>query len=137
MSAPGQFKYPTYFEEFMGDIFSMGFGPFRCLFPPHFRVAMPATMRWHAPGSGACLPCTRSFDLALCPAVAHARFAGVCTSGKPEDLRMTDRLAEDVLQVRAARRGGGGGRVWGVVWLRSDEKEMRSTQSGLPSPLSP
>ncbi|KAJ4459060.1 putative Urocanate hydratase [Paratrimastix pyriformis] len=23
------FRYPTYFEEFMGDIFSMGFGPFR------------------------------------------------------------------------------------------------------------
>ncbi|CAJ0587344.1 unnamed protein product, partial [Mesorhabditis spiculigera] len=41
------FRYPSYFQDIMGDIFSMGFGPFR----------------W------------------------------VCTSGKPEDLRETDRIA--------------------------------------------
>jgi len=25
----GQFKYPSYVEDIMGDIFSLGFGPFR------------------------------------------------------------------------------------------------------------
>ena len=25
----GEFRYPTYIQEFMGDIFSLGFGPFR------------------------------------------------------------------------------------------------------------
>uniref|UniRef100_A0A8R1E1Z8 urocanate hydratase n=1 Tax=Caenorhabditis japonica TaxID=281687 RepID=A0A8R1E1Z8_CAEJA len=41
------FRYPSYMQDIMGDIFSMGFGPFR----------------W------------------------------VCTSGKPEDLRLTDQTA--------------------------------------------
>jgi urocanate hydratase len=45
------FKYPSYVEDIMGDIFSLGFGPFR----------------W------------------------------VCTSGKPEDLDITDKVAADVI----------------------------------------
>ncbi|KAF0690313.1 Aste57867_18294 [Aphanomyces stellatus] len=45
------FKYPTYVQDIMGDIFSLGFGPFR----------------W------------------------------VCSSGKPEDLRKTDRIAGRIL----------------------------------------
>lgn len=47
-----KFKYPSYVEDIMGDIFSLGFGPFR----------------W------------------------------VCTSGDPEDLKKSDKLAEEVLQ---------------------------------------
>lgn len=45
------FRYPSYMQDIMGDIFSMGFGPFR----------------W------------------------------VCTSGLPEDLAVTDRIACDVI----------------------------------------
>ena len=26
-----QFRYPSYVQHIMGDIFSLGFGPFRCL----------------------------------------------------------------------------------------------------------
>lgn len=48
----GGFRYPSYVQEFMGDIFSLGFGPFR----------------W------------------------------VCLSGSSEDLRMTDRIAAEVMQ---------------------------------------
>eukprot|EP00761_Pharyngomonas_kirbyi_P012307 gb/GECH01012334.1/.p1 GENE.gb/GECH01012334.1/~~gb/GECH01012334.1/.p1 ORF type:complete len:675 (+),score=161.71 gb/GECH01012334.1/:1-2025(+) len=46
------FKYPSYVEDIMGDIFSLGFGPFR----------------W------------------------------VCTSGDPEDLKTTDRIAAEVIE---------------------------------------
>jgi len=46
------FRYPSYVQDIMGDIFSLGFGPFR----------------W------------------------------VCTSGRPEDLERTDRLAQEVLE---------------------------------------
>merc|ERR1711971_173721 len=46
------FRYPSYVQDIMGDIFSLGFGPFR----------------W------------------------------VCTSGRPEDLATTDRLAKEVLE---------------------------------------
>lgn len=47
-----QFKYPSYVQDIMGDIFSLGFGPFR----------------W------------------------------VCTSGNPEDLLTTDRIAAEVIE---------------------------------------
>lgn len=47
-----KFRYPSYVQDIMGDIFSLGFGPFR----------------W------------------------------VCTSGDPEDLKITDQLACNVLQ---------------------------------------
>lgn len=47
-----KFRYPSYVEDIMGDIFSLGFGPFR----------------W------------------------------VCTSGDPEDLRITDKIASDTLR---------------------------------------
>jgi len=50
---PGEdakFKYPSYVEDIMGDIFSLGFGPFR----------------W------------------------------ICTSGDPDDLRLTDKIAAEV-----------------------------------------
>lgn len=47
-----RFKYPSYVQDIMGDIFSMGFGPFR----------------W------------------------------VCTSGRPEDLDLTDKIACQVLR---------------------------------------
>ena len=46
------FTYPSYVEDIMGDIFSLGFGPFR----------------W------------------------------VCTSGKEEDLDMTDKIAGDIIE---------------------------------------
>jgi len=46
-----KFRYPSYVQDVMGDVFSLGFGPYR----------------W------------------------------VCTSGKPEDLSLTDQLAHDVL----------------------------------------
>ena len=46
------FRYPSYVQDIMGDIFSLGFGPFR----------------W------------------------------VCTSGRPQDLEATDRLAREALQ---------------------------------------
>merc|ERR1711865_1298979 len=49
--APSKFRYPSYVQDIMGDIFSLGFGPYR----------------W------------------------------VCTSGDPEDLRKTDKIAEDVI----------------------------------------
>merc|ERR1719167_1128558 len=49
---PNAFRYPSYVQDIMGDIFSLGFGPFR----------------W------------------------------VCTSGRPEDLETTDRLAKEVLE---------------------------------------
>jgi len=49
---PTLFRYPSYVQDIMGDIFSLGFGPFR----------------W------------------------------VCTSGRPEDLATTDRLAREVLE---------------------------------------
>lgn len=45
-----KFKYPSYVQDIMGDIFSLGFGPFR----------------W------------------------------VCTSADPEDLRKSDKIAEEV-----------------------------------------
>lgn len=48
----GTFKYPSYVQHIMGDVFSLGFGPFR----------------W------------------------------VCTSGSAEDLRLTDRIAEEVMR---------------------------------------
>jgi len=51
------FRYPSYVQDIMGDIFSLGFGPFR----------------W------------------------------VCTSGRPQDLETTDRLAEEVLTEIKAR----------------------------------
>eukprot|EP01132_Coremiostelium_polycephalum_P010150 gene10150-12454_t len=47
-----EFKYPSYVQDIMGNIFSLGFGPFR----------------W------------------------------VCTSGKPEDLQTTDRLAQEIIE---------------------------------------
>eukprot|EP01080_Neovahlkampfia_damariscottae_P005770 gene5770-9591_t len=46
------FKYPSYVQDIMGDIFSLGFGPFR----------------W------------------------------VCTSGDPDDLALTDKIAAEVIQ---------------------------------------
>ncbi len=46
-----KFKYPSYVEDIMGDIFELGFGPFR----------------W------------------------------ICASGKEEDLRKTDKLAEETI----------------------------------------
>eukprot|EP00479_Gromia_sphaerica_P011896 TRINITY_DN6056_c0_g1_i2.p1 TRINITY_DN6056_c0_g1~~TRINITY_DN6056_c0_g1_i2.p1 ORF type:complete len:178 (-),score=35.59 TRINITY_DN6056_c0_g1_i2:326-859(-) len=46
------FRYPSYVEEFMGDIFSLGFGPFR----------------W------------------------------VCTSGREEDLKLSDEIAGQVIE---------------------------------------
>ena len=48
---PSRFVYPSYVEDIMGDIFSLGFGPFR----------------W------------------------------VCTSGKAEDLKISDTIAEEVI----------------------------------------
>ncbi|TGZ60124.1 hypothetical protein CRM22_008723 [Opisthorchis felineus] len=54
-----EFRYPSYVQDIMGDIFSMGFGPFR----------------W------------------------------VCTSGLPEDLKLTDKLAEAELICLLAREG--------------------------------
>jgi len=30
-SLPGTFTYPSYVQHIMGDIFSLGFGPFRCV----------------------------------------------------------------------------------------------------------
>lgn len=51
LQADGQFRYPSYVEHIMGDIFSLGFGPFR----------------W------------------------------VCTSGKPEDLALTDKIAAETI----------------------------------------
>lgn len=51
------FRYPSYVQDIMGDIFSLGFGPFR----------------W------------------------------VCTSGRPQDLETTDRLAGEVLEEIAAK----------------------------------
>ncbi|EGC35480.1 hypothetical protein DICPUDRAFT_47700 [Dictyostelium purpureum] len=47
-----EFLYPSYVQDIMGDIFSLGFGPFR----------------W------------------------------VCTSGKPEDLETTDRIARELIE---------------------------------------
>jgi urocanate hydratase len=29
----GEFRYPSYVQEFMGDVFALGFGPFRCMHP--------------------------------------------------------------------------------------------------------
>merc|ERR1719192_3281512 len=52
-----KFRYPSYVEDIMGDIFSLGFGPFR----------------W------------------------------VCTSGDPEDLRITDKIASDTLRELAEK----------------------------------
>lgn len=51
-SDPSKFRYPSYIQEFVGDVFSLGFGPFR----------------W------------------------------ICTSGDPEDLRKTDKIAAKVLE---------------------------------------
>lgn len=51
------FKYPSYVQDIMGDIFSLGFGPFR----------------W------------------------------VCTSGKSEDLALTDRVAGDICSSLASK----------------------------------
>eukprot|EP00760_Papus_ankaliazontas_P012757 PhM_4_TR15533/c0_g1_i1/m.12976/K01712/hutU, UROC1; urocanate hydratase len=51
------FRYPSYVQDIMGDIFSLGFGPFR----------------W------------------------------VCTSGKPEDLAETDKIAADVIRSLMSR----------------------------------
>jgi len=51
-STDATFRYPSYVQDIMGDIFSLGFGPFR----------------W------------------------------VCTSGNPQDLETTDKLAAEVLQ---------------------------------------
>jgi urocanate hydratase len=51
------FKYPSYVQDIMGDIFSLGFGPFR----------------W------------------------------VCTSGKSEDLALTDRVAAEICQDLAGK----------------------------------
>lgn len=50
MAGTNKFKYPSYVQDIMGDIFSLGFGPFR----------------W------------------------------VCTSGNPEDLSKSDKIAEEV-----------------------------------------
>ena len=36
-----QFRYPSYVQNIMGDIFSMGFGPFRCIW-----CSMSSTV-WH------------------------------------------------------------------------------------------
>lgn len=47
-----KFRYPSYVQDIMGDIFSLGFGPFR----------------W------------------------------ICTSGRPEDLELTDKIAQEVLE---------------------------------------
>lgn len=30
-NSEGTFKYPSYVQDIMGDIFSLGFGPFRCM----------------------------------------------------------------------------------------------------------
>lgn len=51
-TAVNDFKFPSYVQHIMGDIFSLGFGPFR----------------W------------------------------VCTSGKHEDLRKTDKIAEEIFE---------------------------------------
>jgi len=52
MTKDKQFRYPSYVQEVMGDVFSLGFGPFR----------------W------------------------------VCTSGSPDDLRITDSIAHKVMK---------------------------------------
>jgi len=33
-----QFRYPSYVQHIMGDIFSLGFGPFRCLLSTNLTV---------------------------------------------------------------------------------------------------
>lgn len=49
MADDGQsFKYPSYVQDIMGDIFSLGFGPFRCKYP-HFLVSICVLLPNSAP----------------------------------------------------------------------------------------
>ena len=46
-AADGQtFLYPTYIQEFMGDIFSLGFGPFRCMFITAYTITIFLGQIW-------------------------------------------------------------------------------------------
>lgn len=70
-----EFRYPSYVQHIMGDIFSQGFGPFR----------------W------------------------------VCTSGDPQDLAVTDRLATSVLEEAIAEGGNPAVKLQyedNIRWLR-------------------
>jgi len=69
------FTYPSYVEDIMGDIFSLGFGPFR----------------W------------------------------VCTSGKEEDLDMTDQIAGDVIEELAKQAPTESRKQYedNLLWIRS------------------
>jgi urocanate hydratase len=46
-----EFRYPSYVEDVMGDIFSLGFGPFRCELIEliSFRVKLPCKLRPSCP----------------------------------------------------------------------------------------
>uniref|UniRef100_A0A7S4IV05 urocanate hydratase n=1 Tax=Vannella robusta TaxID=1487602 RepID=A0A7S4IV05_9EUKA len=74
------FTYPSYVEDIMGDIFSLGFGPFR----------------W------------------------------VCTSGKEEDLDMTDQIAGDVIEEIAVNASTESKLQYkdNLLWIRSAKKNQ-------------
>lgn len=66
------FRYPSYVQDIMGDIFSLGFGPFRCTLSlcPARIISTDDETLWSA---------------------------GVCTSGEAEDLATTDRIATEIV----------------------------------------
>lgn len=87
------FRYPSYVQDIMGDIFSLGFGPFRwCVVAP---CASPSP-------SLPCAPAHKHGPLPLDDTAAPR----VVTSGKAEDLRETDRIAAEEMRRMMERAPG-------------------------------
>jgi urocanate hydratase len=63
-----RFKYPSYVQDIMGDIFSLGFGPFRLVRNKKNEFIRYFCSRW------------------------------ICASGLVEDLQATDKIAQDVIK---------------------------------------
>ena len=97
------FKYPSYVQHIMGDIFSLGFGPFRYLsFGTAITIASkirisnlnnrPRYMYVHIGQAGL------SIRLSIITSNPSILNRWVCTSSDPEDLAKTDEIATQVLE---------------------------------------
>ena len=87
------FRYPSYVQDIMGDIFSLGFGPFRWTIIVIDQCVESAIV-------GVVLSCMTCLGLHDNTIIAR----WVCTSGRPEDLATTDRLAKEVLEQQVGER---------------------------------
>ena len=106
-SAGGAFRYPTYIQEFMGDIFSLGFGPFRWVCTSGAaedlrrtdHLAADVIRRLRAGSLGACAAQSASDGASdVASASASASASGLV----PAPARVDEQLADNLLWIEQA-----------------------------------